>query len=141
MSDRYLSAAAAAAMSGRNVRTLRRWAAAGKLRTQRTESGHVTYLAADIERLADTTDTARPLVRLEESDAAALIRESQAQLVTLAHRVGELEGENRELRAALELERQRNGELQAALAPPTEPPAPAESPARPRRQWWQLWRR
>src|SRR5687768_5288032 len=88
MSDGFISAAAAVALSGRNVRTLRRWAARGALRSQRTESGQVTYSVRDLERLTDTTDTARTPVRLDEPDTAALIRESQAQLVTLAHRVG-----------------------------------------------------
>jgi DNA-binding transcriptional MerR regulator len=126
MSDPFISAAAAAAMSGRTVRTVRRWAHAGKIRTARSESGHVTYSVRDLERLTDTTDTPRTPVRVEEAGAIELVKEAnadrrelQAQVTTLAHRVGELEGENRVLREELARERSRVAALEQA--PPTAP--------------------
>jgi DNA-binding transcriptional MerR regulator len=130
MSAQFVSADTAAAMTGRTVRTIRRWAAQGKVRTQRTESGHVTYAAADLERLADKTDIDRTPVRVEEASAIELVKEAnadrrelQAQVTTLAHRVGELEGENRVLRDELARERARIAALEQAPPPSAEPPS------------------
>jgi len=129
MPDRWVSADTAAAMTGLSVRTLRRRAAAGAVRTQRTADKHVSYLAEDLERLSDTSDTARPPVRIDESDSVALLREMVQQNLTLARRVGQLEQQVEQLQA------ERDRLLEGPPAEESRRTTPQSEPERPR-PWW-----
>lgn len=102
MHDGWVSVAEAEQLSGKSARTLRRWAAAGKLQVQYDSEGHTLYQLADLDtgtghvRPSDRPVSV-PLAEVVHPDEHAETQE-HAQALQMARRVGELEAEAHLLR-------------------------------------------
>lgn len=144
--DEYITAAAAGDILGVSYRQAMRYGSKGQIR-MRTEGRRFMYHAGDVRALAEQQRASRQ--RVDSGATRSMSRpnewktkyeETNAAVISAAHRIGQLEQEVAQLRQ--ELARRPSAEAYAELEGKYQQllqiQAEAE-PATPPRPWWKIW--